>query len=114
MEGNLDAVVALADRLARRSESRLTGDDVDEVGQGRDEEEVEELRMASPFCQGREDSYFSPQDVEIMKDAEDNKVRRISGYFCVKTAAPVLFHFTNGARENGNLTNFPFHLSLPS
>ena len=72
----MDDVVALADRLARRSESRLTGDDDVEVGQGRDEEEeeVEELRMASPFCQGREDSYFSPQDVEIMKDAEDNKV----------------------------------------
>ena len=75
MEGNLDAVVALADRLARRSESRLTGDDV-EVGQGRDEEEVEELRMASPFCQGREDSYFSPQDVEIVKEVDD-KVRKI-------------------------------------
>ena len=42
MEGNLDAVVALADRLARRSESRLTGDDDDEVGQGLDEEEVED------------------------------------------------------------------------
>ena len=27
--------------------------------------------MASPFCQGREDNFFSPQDVEIEKDDED-------------------------------------------
>ena len=38
-------------------------------------EDVERLRMASPFCQGREDSYFSPQDVEIVKDAVDDKVK---------------------------------------
>ena len=72
MEGNLDAVVALADRLARRSQSRLTGEEDDEVDE---EEDVERLRMASPFCQGREDSYFSPQDVEIVKDAVDDKVK---------------------------------------
>ena len=70
MEGKQDDVVALADRLARRSQSRLTGEDDEEV----EEEDVERLRMASPFCQGREDSYFSPQDVEIVKDAVDDKV----------------------------------------
>ena len=79
----MDDVVALADRLARRSESRLTGDEAGHCQDGPDgpdgpdgeeEEEVEQLRMASPFCNGREDSYFSPQDVEIEKDLEDNKV----------------------------------------
>ena len=77
MEGNPDAVVALADRLARRSQSRLTGEEDEDGARGQDEEEeVERLRMASPFCQGREDSYFSPQDVEIVKDIED-KVKLI-------------------------------------
>ena len=73
MEGKQDDVVALADRLARRSQSRLTGEEDKEV---EEEEDVERLRMASPFCQGREDSYFSPQDVEIVKDAvDDEKVK---------------------------------------
>ena len=79
MEGKQDDVVALADRLARRSQSRLTGEDHDEVtGEVEEEEDVERLRMASPFCQGREDSYFSPQDVEIVKEVDD-KVRTIPG-----------------------------------
>ena len=73
MEGKQDDVVALADRLARRSQSRLTGEDEDDEVE--EEEDVERLRMASPFCQGREDSYFSPQDVEIVKDAVDDKVK---------------------------------------
>ena len=76
MEGNIDA---LADRLAQRSESRLTGDDEDvgsdlelaDVSVETVASEVERLRMASPFCQGREDSYFSPQDVEIVKDVDE-------------------------------------------
>ena len=82
MEGNLDAVVALADRLARRSESRLTGDG--QNGQVEEEEEVEELRMASPFCQGL-DSHFSPQDVEIVKEV-DEKVKLISDNFMSQPA----------------------------
>ena len=77
MEGKQDDVVALADRLARRSQSRLTGEGDEEVTGQHEEEEVERLRMASPFCQGREDSYFSPQDVEIVKDLED-KVESIA------------------------------------
>lgn len=85
MEGNLDAVVALADRLARRSESRLTGDG--QNGQD-EEEEVEELRMASPFCQGL-DSHFSPQDVEIVKEV-DEKVKLISDNFMTKSPLEML------------------------
>ena len=85
MEGNLDAVVALADRLARRSESRLTGDGQNGLDREEEEdEEVEELRMASPFCQGL-DSHFSPQDVEIVKEV-DEKVKLISDTFMTKPA----------------------------
>ena len=90
MEGNLDAVVALADRLARRSESMLTGQDeaVGQNGQVEEEEEVEELRMASPFCQGL-DSHFSPQDVEIVKEV-DEKVKLISDSFMTKSPLEML------------------------
>ena len=83
MDPELD-VVALADRVAERAESRLNGDggparqDPERDGTvmgtatatGDGGEEVEELR-ASPFCQGREDNFFSPQDVDIEKDDED-------------------------------------------
>ena len=47
MEGKQDDVVALADRLARRSQSRLTGEDEDEV------EEEDHYRM-DPFLVRRE------------------------------------------------------------
>ena len=82
MDPELD-VVALADRVAQRAGSRLNGGPAGPdpegdgtamgtgTGTGGDGEEVEELRMASPFCQGREDNFFSPQDVEIEKDDED-------------------------------------------
>ena len=85
MDPELD-VVALADRVAQRAGSRLSGGPAGPdpegdgtamgtgtgTGTGGDgEEEVEELRMASPFCQGREDNFFSPQDVDIEKDDED-------------------------------------------
>ena len=88
MEGNLDAVVALADRLARRSESRLTGDGQNGQHEEEEDEEVEELRMASPFCQGL-DSHFSPQDVEIVKEV-DEKVKLISDSFMTKSPLEML------------------------
>ena len=113
MEGNLDDVVALADRLARRSESRLTGDEAGHCQDGPDgeeEEEVEQLRMASPFCNGREDSYFSPQDVEIEKDLEDNKVimaKIIMVHFMSKPVANVdpILKLTKGKMNINRLFN---------
>ena len=94
MEGNIDA---LADRLAQRSESRLTGGDDEDVGSDLEladvsvetvASEVERLRMASPFCQGREDSYFSPQDVEIVKDV-DEKVKYCLNFFDLTVQPPI-------------------------